>query len=790
MPANDGSLALILQQQGFSSAVARAIDNAIWDAGIGAVAAAQGASTYDGPAATGNDDTVLLQQFIDDMSSTATAAKRQLKLRLPENQVYLMNGLFLGSNLDLDLNGSELRKNMNADYSGGGASTARAAVLRARVQKTGNSWYGMCDNMTVRNGTLNANNKDTLAVLDLYNVRGFVADGLTLITSQWSRNWATRGGGYAVFRRGRILGQAGLFQDGAHWQYGGCVWDDWYVEAGDDALAAGDDAVSANVYMDDQGLDYFIARNIQVASVRGAAVKVYTAATKPFSGAPNNYTKTGRVRGVDVQVSGKCGLLRNGGVSVFSHRAANSRNPEDLMSVRVHAALDVGVAGNAVWDAVSGTIVGSPTSVSQASSAVVTLNGHGLSAGQVVTFMVAPGGMNLLNGFYQVRAQNLAANTFEISDIAYRNNVGLDTTSAPAWTTGQLVRVGSGEGYAVGDELTVSGGTFVRPARYLVTQVSGTGAVEAVRRLDEGEYSELPPTPNTPTGGAGTGCTLQLYLTHDGVNAYGVKCVAGSDVVVTGRIAINDTTGSATRFKSFWITDSRNVDLACEFPVVPADGGLLANDSNLQLSSGNKIRSRMRCPDGLTLNSGMSPIMLANSDGTVVSGAVENLPANASAVAFPIGGNRLDTRNIVAITGSSNSAFQVAHGNWKAGQIVRILGNVLSSGSLDGYYIIRRVYDNSSFALKTLDGAQVGLGAATVTTLGQIEVANNTAFLRDFRVTTALNTGGHVGVQAANTTPHRVFSVTLENCDLSAAETPVALSVTQAPRYAIRDSKV
>lgn len=764
------------------------------------VASGSASDVYSMSAFSGGDDTTILQEFFNDISADAVAAKRQFRILLPKNSVGLIEGLFIRPNLDIDLNGSTLRKIRGADYSGAGALTARSAVLRAPIAKTGNTWYGAADNITVRNGTLDANNQDTLAVLDLYNVRNFVADGLTLITAQWSRNWATRGGGYATFLNGRILGQAGLFQDGAHWQYGGCVWDNWYIESGDDGLAAGDDAVSTNVYMDDQGLEYFVARNIRVASVRGAALKVYTALTKPFSGAPNNYTKTGRVQGVDVQVAGKSGLLRNGGIAVFSHRAVNTRNPEDLNGVRVHAALEVGTAGNAVWDAVSGTIVGSPTAVSQATAAsggaMVSLAGHGLPSGQVVTFLPAPGGMNVLNGFYQVRALDLTANSFRLSDIAYRNNAGLDTSTAPPWTTGQLVRVGSGAGYVVGDELPLSGGTFVRPARYLVTAVDANGAVQAVRRLDEGEYSVLPPTPNAPTGGSGTGCTLQLYLTHDGVNAYGVKSVAGSDVTITGRININDTTGTAQRFKSFWINDSPRVDLACDFPSVPADGGLLTNESKFQLSINNKIRSRMRCPDGLVLNANMSPIMLANSANTVVSGAIENLPSSAIAASFPIGGNALDTRPIVDITGVTNSVFQVAHGDWKAGQLVRIFGNQLSVGSLDGYYILRRVYGDSSFALKTIGTAQtpsvqVGLGSATVVTLGQIEVANNTVVFRDWLVTAALNSDGHFGLSAASNTPSRVSSVVIENSDLSAMATPVGPNVTSAPvRYLLSNTKV
>lgn len=755
-----------------------------------------------GPTANGRDQSKVIQEFLDDMSSDALAAKRQLKVSLGENQTYLTVGNFLRNNLDIDLNGSHIKK-ISKTMGSNEFTSPQVAVFRTGPwSKNGNTWYGNADNITVRNGTLDTNNCDNRGVIELHGVRNFWADRLTLITSQWAQAWAIRGGGYAFFTNGRILGQARLYQDGLHWQYGGAIYSNWYVEAGDDAIAAGDDAGNANVYMDDQGLEFFMARNIHCVSTRGAAIKVYSPASKPFAAAPNNYTKTGRVRNLDVQVTGRVGLLRNGGVSVFTHAAAGSRNPDDLQGIRIHADLTVGTDGRAVWDAVSGTIVGSPTNVTQEAAvdantgAVVTLNNHGLSAGQVVTFLLPPGSMNILNGFYQVRPLDLTANTFRLSDYAYRNNYGLSTSGAPAWTSGQLIKVGSGSGYAVGDELTLSGGTYVRPAKWLVTQVDANGAVEAIRRLDEGDYSVLPSSPNSPTGGSGTGCTLQLYTAHDGVNAFGVKCVAGSDVNITGRININDTTGSATRFKSFWISDSYNVNLETDFPAVPAQGGLLTNEAGIQLSRGNNINCRMFCPDNLTLDAGYSPIMLSNSADTVVSGMIENLPAGASAVTFPIGGNSIGSRAIVSITGASNSAFQCAHGGWKAGQIVRISGNVLSSGSLDGYYVIRQVYDNSTITLKTLQsgttpGTQVGLGAATVTTLGTIELANNTAVLRDLVVTPKPNTNGHVGVNAAATTPHRLSMLTIDNCDFSALATPIGANVTQAPvRYAVSNTKV
>ncbi|MBU0917919.1 MAG: hypothetical protein KKD97_16375 [Gammaproteobacteria bacterium] len=744
---------------------------------------------YMGPAESGGNDTAILQEFIDDMSASARVAKRQLKVVLPVNGTYLVDGLFVRSNIDIDLNGSTLKKIRNADYSGAGALTARGSILCAELKKTGNTWYGNADNITVRNGVLDANNQDTLAVLDLYNVRNFVADGLTLITSQWSRNWATRGGGYARMLNGRILGQAGLYQDGAHWQYGGCVWDNWYIEAGDDALAAGDDRVRSALYMDDQGLDYFIARNITCVSARGAAIKVYTPVTKAFSGAPENYTKTGRVQNVDVQVSGKSGLLRNGGVSIFSHAAAGFRNPDDLRAIRIHADLEVGTAGNAVWDAVSGVIVGSPTAVTQAAAAVVTLNNHGLTAGKVVHLIPAIGGMNALNGFYQVMPANLTANTFQLSDIAYRDSAPLNTTGYNPWTTGLLVAVGSGVGYAVGDEINPAGGTYVRQAKFLVTQVDANGAVQAVRRLDEGEYSVLPATPNSPTGGSGAGCTLQLFMQHDGVNAYGVKSVAGKSAEITGHIRINDTTGAATRFRSFWISDSEGITLRSYFPLVPAGGGLVSNDSAIQLSKGNTIACRMVC--GPEFNASMSPVMLSNSADTLVTGAIENIPPGVSGVSFPVNGNSLHPRNIAAISGSENSVFQVAHGNWKAGQIVRIYNNVLSTGTLDGYYYIRRVYGDSSFGLRKLTGELVGLGNATVVGLGNIEVANNTAKLVDLTFTPAPNTDNHVGVGAAAISPYRVSALAIVDCKFPGIAMPISQNVTAAPvGYVARDNRL
>lgn len=68
----------------------------------------------------------------------------------------------------------------------------------------------------------------------------------------------------------------------------------------------------------------------------------------------------------------------------------------------------------------------------------------------------------------------------------------------------------AGTGYVVGDILTIAGGTFHVQATVEVTQVGGGGEVQVVRIQQSGGYTVNPSTPNTPTGGTGTGCTLDL----------------------------------------------------------------------------------------------------------------------------------------------------------------------------------------------------------------------------------------------------------------------------------------
>lgn len=73
-----------------------------------------------------------------------------------------------------------------------------------------------------------------------------------------------------------------------------------------------------------------------------------------------------------------------------------------------------------------------------------------------------------------------------------------------------------GTGYVVGDILTIVGGTYSSQAQVTVSAVSASGAVQLVRRTVFGEYTTFPASPNSATGGSGTGVSLDLYFGSQG----------------------------------------------------------------------------------------------------------------------------------------------------------------------------------------------------------------------------------------------------------------------------------
>ncbi len=67
-----------------------------------------------------------------------------------------------------------------------------------------------------------------------------------------------------------------------------------------------------------------------------------------------------------------------------------------------------------------------------------------------------------------------------------------------------------GSGYAVGNVLTLVGGTFTQAVKMQVESVNGSGAVLTASIFTSGNYSVAPDNPISSTGGLGSGCTFNV----------------------------------------------------------------------------------------------------------------------------------------------------------------------------------------------------------------------------------------------------------------------------------------
>lgn len=91
------------------------------------------------------------------------------------------------------------------------------------------------------------------------------------------------------------------------------------------------------------------------------------------------------------------------------------------------------------------------------------------------------------------------------------NNYGVNTW--PNIGVLGVKTITAGSGYAAGEIITMSGGTFSTAARFLVNTVDGTGAITSLSVYTAGSYTVLPLTTTNVQGsttGSGTGATFAL----------------------------------------------------------------------------------------------------------------------------------------------------------------------------------------------------------------------------------------------------------------------------------------
>lgn len=148
---------------------------------------------------------------------------------------------------------------------------------------------------------------------------------------------------------------------------------------------------------------------------------------------------------------------------------------------------------------------------------------------------------------------------FQVEAQSYsKGNLGCNSATTLAALTGGFLSstvtlVNRGTGYVVGDIVTIAGGTFTTAAQYKVVTVNNsTGAVVAIVQSNRGLYSVFPASPNTPTGGTGTG--LQLGLTNSsGTGSFTYDATRNAlvlDSAATG--TVNNFDGSNRRKQIFF----------------------------------------------------------------------------------------------------------------------------------------------------------------------------------------------------------------------------------------------
>jgi len=246
------------------------------------------------------------------------------------------------SNVWLDFQGCEIRKPRAAFDIPSNAMCRTIDELQP-----GNTYYGKYRNIRISDVTFNKNGFYCPAhCVRLTSIEDLVLDNVSVIhtPTESTGSWAFCLAGRrirAINCSSRIstgnIADAILYQDGMHVGWGQDIQIiGGHFQAGDDPLVYGIDGDgSATDKWDDEPLTRVVAIGCTVESSRGA-VKAYRGINI------NGGTFRGQIIGARmIGITGRCGILRNGGVSILDTRATG-QNANDLRDIRIDATLDVG----------------------------------------------------------------------------------------------------------------------------------------------------------------------------------------------------------------------------------------------------------------------------------------------------------------------------------------------------------------------------------------------------------------------------------------------------------------
>ena len=156
-------------------------------------------------------------------------------------------------------------------------------------------------------------------------------------------------------------------------------------------------------------------------------------------------------------------------------------------------------------------------------------------------------GVNISNGntVTAVTQTGVGAGYTSIPSIAISAPTTAGGTTATATVTSMGINfvtvVSGGTGYAVNDEILISGGTFTTQARYRITAVSG-GVVTTLTPIVTPNYQALPTNPASTTTAIGTGSGLTLTVNWA---VTGYSFTAGSGYIEQPTVTFSGGGGSS-----------------------------------------------------------------------------------------------------------------------------------------------------------------------------------------------------------------------------------------------------
>lgn len=289
------------------------------------------------PRATGDDQTDILNELLEDASNTASPSRTSVMPIIFDNGMYVTNGMLIQPDIKLMCGSAQFLKMAN----GSGVSTN--GLMRTVEALNGSTYYGLYDNIEIVGGVFSSNEKVLPAnIMHLRNVRNLLLQDVTIQhTTQADLDgcWAFDIAGQGVrIINPRVLGGASRFQDGLHIPYGRDITVvGGYIESGDDAIALGVDGSASGNAWDDEGLTNVLVVGTVGVARRGSLVKIY-------KGDNLSGTYRGKVRGVSVQASGRSGLIEHCPVVIRDQSA--SPDSSNINDIKVDVQVEYGSAAH------------------------------------------------------------------------------------------------------------------------------------------------------------------------------------------------------------------------------------------------------------------------------------------------------------------------------------------------------------------------------------------------------------------------------------------------------------